>query len=106
MNARTFGPDVNRWKELCDSNEVLSFAVFCQVMNNFRLHFTKGALCMGIYCKNPAYAKCIEVNSDFRKLAYLLRGRKNRHSDNYLKKLYKAYKMMRSYAASNWEMFE
>lgn len=90
---------------ISEAEQVLSFENFVQVMNNFRLHFCATGFCGNLYRGQSAYCACMKSAPGFRRLAYCLRGLEKHNTGNYFKKLYKAYKMMRPYASSNWEMF-
>lgn len=91
---------------------LLSFEKFLRVHNNFRLHFTDN-LFGDMYRRQAAYRKCKRAHkkhrhtrSNFCKLSLYLRVNVCNSSDRYYEMLYKAYVMMRPFAASNREMFK
>lgn len=89
---------------VCRKQEILSFRTFVLVKNNFQLHFETNWVGR-LYRKQDAYCMC-EINvQGFSELAGRLRRRARFGFENYLPDLYEAYKMMRPYAQSNWEMF-
>lgn len=90
---------------ICNAEEILNFEDFARVRNNFYLYFARN-FTGDIYRKQEAYTKCLKAHPEFCKLARYLRARSDRFSNDYTSELYKAYKMMRPYAESNWEMFK
>lgn len=96
--------DADEAMRICSIEPVLSFENFVRVRNNFRLHFVKTWI-GGVYRKQEAYRKCREKHPDFCNLVRYSRDRCDHPQDVYVVGLYKAYKMMRPYASSNWEMF-
>lgn len=97
-------------KALSATAYFLSFEDFLKCSNNFRLHFVHN-WAGNIYRRQSAYRKCKKAyqgnhcaKPNFCKLTLQL-GASDCRSDGYLEKLYHAYRMMRPFAASNWEMF-
>lgn len=90
--------------QVCNKEQVLSFRDFVRVKNNFALHFVKTWI-GDAYRKQDAYQRCMEEDPSFRTLAERLAGCAGA-VDSRLRDLYKAYKLMRPYAQSNWEMFQ
>lgn len=89
----------------------LSFENFLKCKNNFHLHFVNNWE-GNMYRQQPAYRRCEKVyqsnccaKPNFWKLTLQLTMRSGCNSDEHLNKLYHAYKMMRPFATSNWEMF-
>lgn len=96
--------DCDESVQVCVLHEVLSFDIFLLVKNNFQLHFETN-WAGDLYRKQDAYCQCIKSNRSFGSLARRLRRHSKFGLENYLPELYEAYKMMRPYAQSNWEMF-
>lgn len=92
---------------ICDKEKILCFESFLRVKNNFQLHFTVG-FCGDIYRKQNAYRKCAVARKDFCSLVQRLMqlGERHLYTDECQLELYEAYKMMRPYAETNWEMFQ
>ena len=99
-------------KALSETEYFLSFENFLKCNNNFGLHFVNN-LTGNIYRRQSAYRKCEKAYAsnhcakpNFCKLTLQLSiYSKFRSGDEYLEKLYHAYKIMRPFAASNWEIF-
>lgn len=90
---------------MSDTEVVLSFEVFVKIKNNFQCHFFKNWV-GHCYRTQSAYQKCKMAHPNFCELAQYLMARCEYLSDVYIEELYEAYKMMRPYATSNWEMFQ
>lgn len=95
----------DEWIRISKTEEVLSFDKFMRVKNNFHLHFVVNFVGC-IYRTQDAFQKCVKDNSGFHRVVQWLNIPLNYSSDEYPIKLYEAYKMMREYAKSNWEMFQ
>lgn len=95
----------NEWVQISKTKELLSIEDFVLVKNNFNLHFVNNFV-GHIYREQQAYKKCFRNNPDFCKLAVYLIARGCHPSCLYITLLYEAYKMMHTYAESNWEMFQ
>lgn len=95
----------NEWVQIAKTKELLTLENFILVKNNFHLHFENNFI-GHIYREQRTYKKCTENDPDFCKLAVYLITRGDHPSCLYIALLYKAYKMMRPYAESNWEMFQ
>lgn len=98
-------------KALSETAYFLSFGDFLKCSNNFFVHFANN-WAGNIYRRQSAYRKCKKAyqsnhcaKPNFCKLTLQLSIHSECRSDEYLNKLYHAYKMMRPFAASNWEMF-
>lgn len=90
---------------ICEAEEILSYSNFLKTKNSFHAHFYRN-FTGRIYRTQSAYKKCYKASEYFRKLAAQLKKRNDYYSADFLFKLYEAYKLMRPYAASNWEMFK
>ncbi|HBH71380.1 MAG: hypothetical protein UU88_C0011G0009 [Parcubacteria group bacterium GW2011_GWC1_42_11] len=97
--------ECDEWMRISKTNELLGPECFVLVKNNFHLHFANNFVGR-IYREQNAYKECFKGNSNFPRLAEYLIARGNRPSIIYIALLYEAYKMMRIYAESNWEMFQ
>ena len=60
---------------------------------------------MNSYTSNPAYVACLASEPRFASLAAELCEKKNVESEDYLRKLYAAYKFMHPYAEGNYQLF-
>lgn len=97
---------------LSETEYFLSYENFLTCQNNFRLHFIDN-WAGNIYRAQSAFQKCMKTRKNnscakpnFPKLVLQLTAYySEKNSDEYLGKLYQAYKMMRPFAQSNWEMF-
>lgn len=95
----------DEWMRISKTKELLSLENFVLVRNNFHLHFANNFVGR-IYREQYAYQECVKNNPDFCKLAVYLIARGDYSSCLYMALLYNAYKMMRPYATSNWELFK
>jgi len=85
---------------LAESEDTLSLEKFLIAQNNFHLHFAKNFIGDAYRTQEP-YEKALKNSIDFCNISYYLMFVDS--SDVPL--LYKAYKIMRPFAATNWEMF-
>lgn len=95
----------NEWAEISKTKELLSIENFVLVKNNFHLHFANNFV-GDIYREQRAYKKCFKDNPDFCKLAVHLATCSSYSSCLRIALLYEAYKMMHTYAESNWKLFQ
>lgn len=98
-------------KALSETEYFLTYENFLKCHNNFRLHFVDNWI-GNIYRQQNAFQKCAQVHQQntcakpiFSKLTLYLTVHSKSNSNEYLQQLYKAYKLMRPFAQSNWEMF-
>lgn len=88
------------------NHEVLSFEAFKREKNNFHLHF-KDDFVGNIYRKGEAYKKCVnEKQNEIMVLVEELKYLDDPESLNYVIILYYAYKIMRTYAKNDLELFQ
>lgn len=96
-----------------NKDPVLSFEEFCKVRDNIHLYFVPEApdesVTAFVYHQKPAYVKCIQkIPLEFGRVARALErmtvfGATN--SEKYLRKLYRAYRMMHDNADEDKELF-
>jgi hypothetical protein len=91
--------------------DIMSFEAFLSRRNNFALHFAgkEGVphLMGDVYRRNTAFVRCLAEDVEFSVIAAKLRGIADRNlSEERLRELYAAYTHMRTYADTDWELFE
>jgi hypothetical protein len=90
---------------------MLDFEDFCRCRNNFALHFAgeenEPHLMGDIYRARWAFYTAMAQDAEFLSIAAQLRGITDQDlSEVRLRQMYEAYKHMRAYAESDWELFE
>ncbi|MFA6519626.1 MAG: hypothetical protein WCT41_02265 [Candidatus Paceibacterota bacterium] len=93
---------------MANRDPVLSFGRFLREKNSFGGFFVKDperTILGTTYLKNPAYIACLAAEPRFVALAAELRETKNVESEEYLRKLHAAYRLMHPYAEGNYQLF-
>lgn len=82
----------------------LKMEEFLEQRNNFHLHFVTGEFGDG-YRNQPAYRVCLENRPALAELTADLLGLEGSTSPVFHYKLYRAYRLMWSFATTNEELF-